>query len=552
MTHPPTPEQQAVIDASVRGEKIVAGAFAGSGKTSLLVMIAEANPRKRVRYVAYNKSARKDAEARFPARNTRCSTSHGLAFRPMIETMSGRIEAKTRFMAGNERARIMGLTGPTRLTADHAPLAPGQVANVVMATIRKFCYSADEAITGQHVPWDLKSLDDPEVLAVLRRIIPPIANRVWHQDITAADGRLPMEHDFYLKAYALTHPVIPCDILLLDEAQDSNPCVVGMVLEQIQHGVQVIMTGDTYQSIYQWRGAVDAMSDFARHPGVRTYYLTQSFRFGPAIAAEAQKWLSLLGCKQTIRGYDKIRDRVGPIADHPEAILCRTNAEALRQAIAQIGEGRKVAFPKGTGELMSLVKGAADIKAGRPAEHPDLMAFTTWGQVQDFVKNEQDGKDLEKFVDLVDEHGVDELFDILKQIGNEEKGAKADITISTAHSAKGREWRTALIGPDFHEPKSSAGGEGQVPAGEARLAYVAVTRAQWVLNNEGLAWVDKYLGTVADDEDGTDGEPPAAKQSATMTITADPEVLTAIKAKIAGMFPGATVEIGNELAVAAG
>ena len=29
MTHPPTPEQQAVIDASVRGEKIVAGAFAG-------------------------------------------------------------------------------------------------------------------------------------------------------------------------------------------------------------------------------------------------------------------------------------------------------------------------------------------------------------------------------------------------------------------------------------------------------------------------------------------------------------------------------------------
>ena len=304
-------------------------------------MIAEANPRKRVRYVAYNKSARKDAEARFPARNTRCSTSHGLAFRPMIETMSGRIEAKTRFMAGNERARIMGLTGPTRLTADR---------------------------------------------------------------------------------------------------------------------------------------------------------------------------------------------------------------------------GRKVAFPKGVGELIAMVKGAEQIKAGEPCEHVDLMAFATWAQVQDYAENEPDGKDLKQFVDLVDEHGTDGLMDILRQIGNEEKGDASDITISTAHMAKGREWRQVLIADDFHEPKrdpsAPASALPRIPREDAMLAYVAVTRAQFVAEvDPGLSWVDNYAGaTVTDDTDEPvdDGQPPATVTPASMTVTADPAVLAAIKAKIAEMFPGATVELGTELAVAAG
>src|SRR6185437_14465826 len=273
----------------------------------------------------------------------------------------------------------------------------------VKATIKKFCYSADEQITRWHVPNDHKRFTDDEIDA-LRQIVPPIAQRAWDHDITTEHGALPMDHDHYLKAYQLTHPRLPGEVIALDEAQDSNPCVAAMILEQIQYGTLVIMVGDTYQAIYGWRGATDAMADFARHPGVEVLSLTQSFRFGEAVAAEGNKLLTLLGAPKTLRGYDQITSRVGKIPGDnavPDAVLCRTNDEAYRRAIAYIGQGLQVSFPRAAGELIALTKGARDLKEGRPSEHPDLLAFATWGQVQDYADHEADGQDLKQFVDLV-------------------------------------------------------------------------------------------------------------------------------------------------------
>lgn len=493
----PTAEQAAIIAAYQRGENLVINAYAGSGKTTILKMLAQASPGKRFLYLAYNKSAQLDARASFPV-NTRCYTSHGLAFQPMLG-MAKRVGGG-KYLPGAQLAKLMKITFPQRLT-DRRVLSPGQLASVVKATVKKFCYSADETITDRHVPWDLKRFTDPDELEALQEIVPPIARRIWEQDITADDGLFPMDFDYFLKAYALTHPRLPGDVIALDESQDSNPCVAAMVREQIAYGTQVVMTGDQFQAIYEWRGAVDAMAGFAREPGVTVLSLTKSFRFGPAIAAEGNKWLRILGAPLPLQGYEQIRSRIGQVPDHPDAVLCRTNGEALKRAIAAIGQGLKVAFPKGTGELMALTRAAKDLKLGRPCDHPDLMAFTTWSQLQDFVDNDADGEDLKQFVSLVDEHGVDELFDILSKIGSEEKGAEADITISTAHSAKGREWRMVQIADDFREPKrdpeAPADQLPKIPPEMARLAYVAVTRGMYVLDRTGLAWVDHYLPAVA-------------------------------------------------------
>ena len=487
----PTAEQAAIIAAGVKGLHLVINAYAGSGKTTILAMLAEALTGKSLTYLAYNAAAKKDAAARFP-RNATCYTTHGLAFQPMI-SMAKRVGGG-KYMSGAELAKLMRILGPARLTGSRV-LAPGQLASVVKATIKKFCYSADEVITGRHVPQGMKRFTDPDELAALQRIVPPIARRVW-EDITSDAGLMPVDHDHYLKAYALTHPVLPGEVILLDEAQDSNPCVAAMVLEQMKYGKQVIMTGDTYQAIYEWRGATDAMRAFSGYPGVEVLHLTQSFRFGAAVAAEGMKALRLLGAKMELRGFEKIDSRVGGIDGHPDAVLCRTNAEGLRQAIDWMGKGLKVAFPKGAGELLSLVRAARDLKAGRPCEHPDLLAFTTWGQLQDFTETEPDGEDLRQFVELVDEHGVEELFGILSQIGDRSKGSDADITISTVHGAKGLEWETVEIAGDFREPRKDPerpGEEPVIPAETLRLIYVALTRAQLVLNPHGVAWIDRYL-----------------------------------------------------------
>lgn len=528
--HTPTDEQQAITDAYLRGRKLqlrseigpatglVINAYAGSGKTSTLKMLAEADPRAKFLYIAYNRSAKEDAKKSMPI-NVRCYTSHGLAYQPMID-MASRIKPGQKYVPGVQLAKFMKITGPARLTPDRV-LAPGQVASVVKLTIKRFCFSADDRIGPWHVPNDLKRFTEDEV-AALRKLVPPIAQRLWDEDITQADGVVPMDFDYFLKAYALTDPQLPGDVIALDEGQDSNKCVGKMVMDQIKYGKLVVLTGDTYQQLYKWRGADDAMTRFAEMPGVTLLTLTQSFRFGPEIAAEANKWLTVLGAPKPLRGFDKIVSRIGRCSGtSADAILCRTNAEAFRRAIDALDKGLRVAFPKGAGELVALVKGAADIKRGMPSEHPDLMAFPTWGAVQDFVANEPDGKDLELFVRLVDEHGVDELFALLSQIGNAEKGGRFDVLISTAHGAKGLEWRQVEIAEDFREPKRDPDAPAdklpEIPREDAMLAYVAITRGQYVVDRGSLAFIDNYLTAKAADpahDTETDDDQPTPESPA--------------------------------------
>jgi superfamily I DNA/RNA helicase len=61
---------------------------------------------------------------------------------------------------------------------------------------------------------------------------------------------------------------------------------------------------------------------------------------------------------------------------------------------------------------------------------------------------------------------------------------QSDVTISTAHKAKGREWKTVRLMDDFlrSQPKRSQAKttNGDDPA-ELRLLYVALTRAREVI-----------------------------------------------------------------------
>ncbi len=80
--------------------------------------------------------------------------------------------------------------------------------------------------------------------------------------------------------------------------------------------------------------------------------------------------------------------------------------------------------------------------------------------------------------------------------------------MSTAHAAKGREWARVRIAADFSEPADPeavdlAGNAlpGKIEPEEARLAYVAVTRAQNQLDLGGLSWINQH----------PDGNPPRGR-----------------------------------------
>jgi superfamily I DNA/RNA helicase len=482
----PTGEQEAIRDAYLEGGPLAVTAGAGTGKTSTLVLLGQAKP-ARARYIAFNRSIAKEAERKFP-KYVRTSTAHSLAFQAVGRYYRDRLDNQKRVPA-REIANILKINEPLRL-AEHT-LAPQQVARLVMETVKHYCYSAAEVPSGEHVP-RRPGIKSPEDMEILRQVLIPLAARAW-EDIRKPDGRLKFDHDYYLKIWQLSGARIAGDVLFIDECQDLNPVLEAIVARQ---DAQLVSVGDPAQQLYSWRGATNALP---RLGGGRMLTLSQSFRFGPAIAREANKWLGLMGEPLRLSGLDSIPSRVCEVGQ-PRAILSKSNAGVMKQVIDEVGAGRKVAIPSGKpgkpggSEIESLARAAQQLKAGRGTDHPELMAFQTWSEVRDYAANDPGGDDLAVLVGLVDEHGAEKILDLTSKLVPEEN---ADVVVSTVHKAKGREWDSVLV-TGFKKPgKLPEDDETPLPPADVmRTLYVAKTRAKLELDRGTAAFVDDYLKTA--------------------------------------------------------
>ena len=74
-----TDEQRAIV-AHDPSTTLIVTAYAGVGKTSTLIEIARAWPRKRGLYLAFNKAIADDANRKFAGTKVTAKTSHGYAF----------------------------------------------------------------------------------------------------------------------------------------------------------------------------------------------------------------------------------------------------------------------------------------------------------------------------------------------------------------------------------------------------------------------------------------------------------------------------------------
>lgn len=235
-------------------------------------------------------------------------------------------------------------------------------------------------------------------------------------------------------------------------------------------------------------------------PAETRMFLTKSFRFGQAVADEANKWLGLLEAPIRLEGFEKVDSKVGYLPlEEADAILCRTNAGVMGHCIEGIESGKKVAIVGGTNEIRRFAEAAGELKNGAGTDHPDLAAFQDWGQVKEYVN--EGGSDLKVFVKLIDDYGVEQVLSLSREVVDEKD---AEIILSTAHKAKGREWDKVKIGNDFKAPEGdNEASDHKFNRAEAMLAYVAVTRAKKHLDSEGLQWVNNFIGDnkpVVDEE----------------------------------------------------
>lgn len=475
----PTEEQQIAIDIATTGESTKVIAYAGAGKTSTLVAMAEAMPNRRGLYLAFNKAIAAEAQNKFPW-TIRTSTAHSLAWQSMKHQFS------TEKMSKNPRVREanVGIVPGFKMSDSN---------ELVSRTLRRFMQSADMELTENHVPSLSRYIGTHATkgdVARWRLEFAGRADRMWKRMISPQD-RLPLGHDGYLKLWAMGDPYIGADLLFVDEAQDLNPVLLGVLDNQF---CQIVSVGDGHQQIYDWRGAINALATLEG----RECRLSQSFRFGDGIAAPAGSVLTKLGETVPLRGngkssfYEEHSTAIA-ISRGVDAVLCRSNGGVIRNALLAFEQGRPVYVPGGVIELRSWVADAKLIRQGQAVGPGELMGLTSWKEVQEF-SDTSDGSHLKVFVKLVDEYGVNQLANALDKIS--EQPVDGAITISTTHKAKGLEWENVHVDDDFM-PSASAIKDKELPASQFRLLYVAMTRAKlWLTMPEGLLEIYSTLKVI--------------------------------------------------------
>lgn len=416
-----------------------------------------------------------EAASRFPA-NTTCSTAHSIAWHAGGKFWGARLRMPRQ--TGKRAADALGVTAPVVLGKD-VRLTPAKVGSLALRTVKAFCSTPDREITAAHVP-QIPGCDTPESHAALVKVILPLAEAAW-ADLSPREGKLRYTHDYYFKRWQLSGPRLDYDVIMIDEAQDVDPVLAAVIKAQTH--AQLVIVGDRCQSIYAWRGSADIMGDF---PDAIICQLTKSFRFGPAIAAEANRWLTLLDAGLRMVGHDPVPSTVGPVTD-PDAILCRTNGGAVAELLKAHEAGRDVALVGDGRDIREFAEAALRLQEEGWTSHPELQDFVSWGQVQMYVlEGDVGSEDLKVAVKLIDDHGAETVIEAIDRLVPEDA---ADVVISTAHKAKGREWNYVLVGSDFRKPR-----DGEDPdQAELMLAYVTVTRARLRLDRGSLAWIDDHL-----------------------------------------------------------
>lgn len=466
--------------------KLLIQAGAGSGKTTTLRGYSEHHSNLRILYICYNKSVEMAARGKFP-RNVVAKTAHGLAY-----AVYG-----TQFKA--KQANNLRLTDVARAINSQ----DWELVRDVVTTLNNYMASADDAISRQHFP---RFQDRPTLTTAQEQFLSRslgVATALWKRMIDPADTGVQITHDGYLKLYQVSKPDLSqrFDCILLDEAQDVNPVIADIA--RIQK-TRIVAVGDPHQQIYRFRGAEDAL-EAPWMANAEKHYLTQCFRFGPAVAHVANILLSYKGETRKLQGLgdQTFVKKTLPDGLPQRAYIHRTVTGVIDNALDLIGK-------PGAREQIYWV-GGIDSYSLRDLE--DLYAFSRGRNEQ--VQNRKllrDYRDYDQYVEIAEVTQDGEMLRSIKIINaypdlparilalrsstvNSE--LDATVTLTTAHKAKGLEWDNVSLFEDFTADPLSPDIDTGRRSDELNLLYVSVTRAMKILaiNSIVLSIMERYVQT---------------------------------------------------------
>ena len=476
----PTEEQNEVLDFFGKGKSFKISAFAGTGKTSTLKMLAETYSKTKCSYLAFNRLIAQEASSKFP-KNVSCKTFHSLAYHSVPKHISIRVHSQ-RYMPEDiaHDFRLYPIELPLKSDPTRTGVMSGWDQGVLISkAVDNFCRSSDKSVKFSHVMQALPKWVFREKCRDYALILTPLVQKFWEMCISEKYD-FKISHDVYLKFWSLQNPIIHADTIFLDEAQDADAIMLNILKSQ---DAQIVLVGDKYQQIYQFRGAINAMQSV----NIPEFYLTKSFRFGNQIAEIANAVLGrVLGERKKIVGNELIDSKIEYIP-RPNAILARTNATAFEVALGCAQASIKTKIEVDTNQILSLLEDCDRLNNGEKLSvRSPFFGFKSWKEVELYVEMNEYA-DFAPFVRLVQKNDIETLKTTLQRMTTQDD---YECVVLTAHKSKGLEYNSVKLMDDFKyslEPD-----EEFVQPDEARLIYVAGTRAIQTLDiNEMSGFYDQ-------------------------------------------------------------
>lgn len=457
---------------------VKANAFAGTGKSSTFVFLAERYSKERMLYVAFNKAIQLEAESRFP-NNVRARTGHSLAY-----AVKGRIYGSVpRKLQGDIRPfHISGRMLEAGIGRSVPSATQNLFAGRVIETLKAFLVSADREITLAHVSIgsgqnERQNYDGNTLVDAAKRVWE------WMQDPASP---IPMLHDGYLKLYQLTDPVLNYDRILFDEAQDTNPVMQAIVGSQ---SCKIAYVGDRHQGIYGFRGATNAMETIQAD---EQFGLTGSFRFGPGVADVANRLLSLKDEPLKIKGLGSATE-VGEFdrRRHGHALISRGNVALFHEAVRAISSARPFAFVGNIRDYrFDQITEAYNLYAGNQVKDPFIGSFASFDEYSEYGE-QMDDFEVKGRVRVVSQYADDTPRLVDRIHANALPFTKDDehtdprlLVLTTAHKSKGLEFDRVVLADGFQSLFDDEGNVFDINEAscedieELNLLYVAATRAR--------------------------------------------------------------------------
>lgn len=457
-----SPEQAAFIEAMKGNDSILLEAVAGSGKTTTLL-----------------------AGAQVVSKDIKAGTVHSFGFAAMRGAVKT-IKVNDRKVSDIANRNCPMTLKPYVETVAKLVSFAKQRAIGIVGSIDN---DAEWYSIGQH--FDLfhngegKPFPEAEAIAYAK-IVLKMSNEIVAEIDYDDMVYLPVFHGFKFNTY---------DVVMVDEAQDTNPARRALVRAIVNKGGRVIAVGDRHQAIYGFTGADnDSLDLIAKDFNCKYMPLTVTYRCPKEVVKFASQWVSHIKAADTAPEgqvtstttslFMKRNDLNGEAA-----VLCRNTAPIvslaftlIRNKIACKVEGRDVGAGlkrlcqrwklANTAELIDKLNDYATVEKAK------ALAKKNEGRAQMI---DDQVETLKIIIEGVNAEGKHEIRDVVVAIDNlfsDDVSAKGILTLSTIHKSKGREWNTVFwLNRAATCPSKYARQKWQLDQ-EVNLMYVAATRAQ--------------------------------------------------------------------------